>query len=317
MRLLAALLVALVTTLSAADPAPMIMLKLDDLGRWSKDPKATAPAKWQRVVDFVVAEGVKANFGLFAESLEGDCPVYAQWITERAASGSFEFWHHGYYNRFPADPKVEKQGEYINRSAEEQAATLRRSIDLVKAKTGLTIRAFGPHGTAIDDATYAALAGIPEIQVVWFYGPHKGVATTTVLIERRAELEKPIFMPNPDNLKQGWEKPRLPGDPGPSGFVGRSGLRQFPGGGSLPEGTGMPLRHRVGVPGDPAREVAVSRLPHLPPRRPASPAIPAGPAAPAPPGTPPASPRTAATALRATGSTPSATPTARCPGRPG
>jgi hypothetical protein len=206
MHLCIALLLVLATALSAAESAPLIMLKLDDLGRWSKDPTATAPAKWQRVVDFVMAEGVKANFGLFAESLEGDCPVYAQWIKDRAASGSFEFWHHGYYNKFPADPQVAKQGEYINRSAEEQAATLRRSIDLVQEKTGLTIHAFGPHGTAIDDATYAALATIPEIQVVWFYGPRKGVATSTVLIERRAELEKPIFKPNPDNLKQNWEK---------------------------------------------------------------------------------------------------------------
>lgn len=204
-RIIMALLAC--TVLAAADPAPMVMLKLDDLSRWSKDPQATAPAKWQRVVDFVVAEGVKANFGLFAESLEGDCPVYAQWIKDRAASGSFEFWHHGYYNRFPADPAVAKQNEYQNRSAEEQAKTLRAAIDLVKEKTGLTMRAFGPHGTALDGTTtYAALASVPEIQVVWFYGPAKGVSTQTVLVERRAELEKPIFKPNPDNLKQGWDK---------------------------------------------------------------------------------------------------------------
>lgn len=204
LRIAALLLACLAAT--AAD-APLIMLKLDDLGRWSKDPQASAPAKWQRVVDFVVAEGVKANFGLFAESLEGDCPVYAQWIKDRAASGSFEFWHHGYYNRFPADPAVAKQSEYQNRSAADQAASMRKAIDLVKEKTGLTMRAFGPHGTPLDGtATYEALAGIPELQVVWFYGPAKGVTTDKVVIERRAELEKPIFKPNPDNLKQGWDK---------------------------------------------------------------------------------------------------------------
>jgi peptidoglycan/xylan/chitin deacetylase (PgdA/CDA1 family) len=209
---LAALLLLLVAAaVPAADPAPaasapLIMLKLDDLHRWSKDPQATAPAKWQRVVDFVVAEGAKANLGLFAESLEGDCPAWSQWIRDRAASGSFEFWHHGWYNRFPADPKVEKQGEYLNRSAEEQAAILRKSLALVQERTGLVLHAFGPHGTAIDDATYAALAGIPEIRAVWFYGPRKGVDSTTVLIERRAELEKPLFKPNPGNLKQNWDK---------------------------------------------------------------------------------------------------------------
>jgi len=212
LRFATALLVLLCAAAVAADAppaaakAPLVMLKLDDLARWSKDPKAGAPAKWQRVADFVVAEGVKANFGLFAESLEGDCPVYVQWIKDRAASGSFEFWHHGYYNRFPADPAVAKQGEYVNRSAADQAAIFRKSIDLVKEKTGLTVAAFGPHGTALDGATYEALAGIPEIKAVWFYGPPKGTKASTVLIERRAELEKPIFKPNPDNLKQGWDK---------------------------------------------------------------------------------------------------------------
>lgn len=202
------LLASCIATLAAAEgtAAPLIMLKLDDLSRWSKNPQASAPASWQRVVDVVTAEGVKANFGLFAESLEGECPVYATWIKDRAASGSFEFWHHGYYNRFPADPTVAKQGEYVNRSAADQAATLRKAIDLVREKTGLTMHAFGPHGTHLDDATYAALADIPEIQAVWFYGPGKGVTSSTVLIERRAELEKPIFKPNSDNLKQIWDK---------------------------------------------------------------------------------------------------------------
>lgn len=211
-----------ISVLGAADAsAPMVMLKLDDLHRWSKDPQAPAPEKWRRMAAIVEAEGAKANLGIFAESLEGDCPVYVRWIQERVASGRFEIWHHGYYNRFPADPQVAKQSEYQQRPAADQADSMRKAVDLVRAKTGLVMRAFGPHGTPLDGVeTYAALAGIPEIEVVWFYGPAKGVVTDKVVIERRAELEKPIFKPNAGNLKQSWEKLRtrdylaLQGHPG-------------------------------------------------------------------------------------------------------
>jgi peptidoglycan/xylan/chitin deacetylase (PgdA/CDA1 family) len=189
-----------------AGGVPIIMLKLDDLVHHTKDPKVAVSPKWQRTADFLAAEGVKANFGIITETLEGDCPAYVEWLKERHASGMLEFWNHGYYGRFPAKDPAAKQGEYLNRTVEEQAASLKKSQDLVKEKTGIVLRAFGPHAMPPDDNLHPALATVPEIVAVWFYGPAKGAKTEKVVIQRRAELEKPIFRPNFANLHDNWEK---------------------------------------------------------------------------------------------------------------
>ena len=197
-----------VRTLSAEDKpsVPLITLKLDDLGHHSKDPQVAVPPHWQRVTDFLNEEKIKANYGIISETLNDDCPAYIAWLKERAASGMIEFWNHGYYNRFPSENPSAKIGEYLNRPVEQQAESLKKSQELVKEKTGIEMKAFGPHAIQPDANFYPALATRPEIQVVFFYGPPKDVKTGKILIERRAELESPIFKPNPAQLKEKWEK---------------------------------------------------------------------------------------------------------------
>ncbi len=193
----------------AADNAPVVLLKLDDLVHHTTNPKAAVSPRWQRVADFLAAENLKANFGIISESLEGDCPAYVKWIQERHASGLIEFWHHGFYNRFPDALKVDgRQAEYIGGTAADQAAMFNKSLALVKEKTGVEMVAFGPHSTAVDAATYEALEGISQIRLVWFYGPPKGVRTSKVVIQRLLELERPLFVPNPEQLKENFEKKR-------------------------------------------------------------------------------------------------------------
>jgi hypothetical protein len=211
-----AVLLALSQFLSAAEPAPVsttpeapgpeVLLKLDDLIRSSPDPKAGPGARWQRVTDFLTAEGVKANYGILAWSLEGDCPTYVAWLQNLHNSGMIEIWDHGYGKFDPPANPGEKRGEFLNRSLEEQTASARTSFDLVKEKTGIVMRAFGPHGTPPDANMHRALATIPEIKLVFFYGPTKGVACDKIVLERRAELEKPIFKPNPNNLRDHWDQ---------------------------------------------------------------------------------------------------------------
>jgi peptidoglycan/xylan/chitin deacetylase (PgdA/CDA1 family) len=78
----------------------------------------------------------------------------------------------------------------------------------VKEKVGIDMIAFGPHTTALDAATYEALEGIPEIRLVWFYGPPKGARTSKLVIQRLMELERPLFVPNPEQLRENFEKKR-------------------------------------------------------------------------------------------------------------
>jgi hypothetical protein len=193
----------------AAAPAPVVMLKLDDLVRQGKQPTSTVSQRWQRTTDFLEGEKIKASYGLLVDSLEGDCPAYIGWLKQRVAAGWIEIWDHGYYAGFPAELKVNgRTGENVGAPAAEQAALFKKSLALTKEKTGIDMIAFGPHTTAVDGATYEALEGIPEIRMVWFYGPPKGMKTSKLVIQRLMELEKPLFVPNPDQLKENFEKKR-------------------------------------------------------------------------------------------------------------
>jgi hypothetical protein len=185
------------------------MLKLDDLVRQGKQPAATVSPRWQRTTDFLEGEKIKASYGLLVDSLEGECPAYIAWLKQRVAAGWIEIWDHGYYGGFPAELKVNgRTGENVGAPAAEQAALFKKSLALTKEKTGINMIAFGPHTTAVDGATYEALEGIPEIRMVWFYGPPKGARTSKVVIQRLMELEKPLFVPNPEQLRENFEKKR-------------------------------------------------------------------------------------------------------------
>lgn len=192
---------------SAAGRPLAVVLKLDDLVRGGAAPTATVSPRWQRTTDFLEGENIKASYGLLCNSLEGDCPAYVEWIKQRASRGLIEIWHHGYYARLlPQSMKVNgRTAEYMGGSVEDQAEMFRKSLKLVKEKTGIEMMAFGPHSTAIDGTTYRALATIPEIKMVFYYGPPKDVPTDKFVVQRLMELEKPLFVPNPDAVRQAFE----------------------------------------------------------------------------------------------------------------
>lgn len=190
-----------------AKPGPIVMLKFDDLVRHGKGPEATVSPRWQRTTDFLEAEKIKASYGILCDSLEGDCPGYVKWLKDLVARGTIELWDHGYYSRFPEELKVNgRTGENVGAPADVQAALFKKSLDLVKQKLDLDLIAFGPHSTHTDAATYEALETIPQIKIVWFYGPTKGAKSGKLIIQRVANLEVPLFVPNPEAVKTSYEK---------------------------------------------------------------------------------------------------------------
>lgn len=189
--------------------APVVMLKLDDLAR-HKGAHATVSPRWQKLVDFLEAEKIKASLGILTDSLEGDCPEYCDWIKKQVAGGLIEIWDHGHYSRgIPESMKVgTRKAENEGGTVEEQAAMFRKSLSLVQEKLGLEMHAFGPHSTHLDGTTYEALKQFPQIKAVWFYGPPKGTQTDKVVIQRLMNLEVPLFVPNPAKVKEDFEKKR-------------------------------------------------------------------------------------------------------------
>lgn len=187
------LLLALVLSLGAGEGIA-VLLKLDDL-------TGTHP-RFQKVDDFLAAEGMKVNYGIIGEALEKPDPALDAWVKERHASGRVQFWNHGYATRFAKD--ATKKGEFQGSGLEAQSKAIMRTQELAKTRFGFDLAAWGPHDSKTDDDTWAALAKVPEITAVWFYRPYGGKTFAGTLIARRMELEKPLGNPEPKQLAEAY-----------------------------------------------------------------------------------------------------------------
>jgi peptidoglycan/xylan/chitin deacetylase (PgdA/CDA1 family) len=180
---------------SPSAQAPLVMLKLDDVTR--------VTPRWKKAAEFIAAEGLKANFGIINSPLETEDPVLTAWVKELTAAGTIEFWCHGYDAKFVHDK--DHKGEFEGSGYDFQLHSLQRSQELAKQRFGFEYTAFGPHWSGTDTDTDKALEQVPGIKAVFFYGPKKGSTSTKILIERRMELEKPIFHPNPAEVQARFE----------------------------------------------------------------------------------------------------------------
>lgn len=204
------LLAMLVPLVAGEATGPLVMLKLDDLVRHGKKPESTVSPRWQKCADFLRAEGVKANFGIICETLDGDCPGYVAWLKELVKDQRIELWNHGWYGSYPKDQATATRlGEFLGANADEQQVLLERSLKLVQDKVGVAMVAYGPHASPLVGAdaaaAYAALAKIPQYKLVFYYAPPAGTTTDKVVVPRLMELEKPLFVPNADNVRTSFE----------------------------------------------------------------------------------------------------------------
>ncbi|OGV58643.1 MAG: hypothetical protein A2X45_22630 [Lentisphaerae bacterium GWF2_50_93] len=182
--------------------AQVIILKLDDMctnGAPSNGSKAVSP-RWQKVIDFVQAKKIKATIGVMGNSLEADNQKYFDYLKDLDKKG-FELWNHGYMNRKATDPK----GEFEVDSVEDQKTSLEKTQKLMKDKTGIELKAFGPHWSATNEATFQALEQIPEIKMVFFYAP-PSKKTSKFIFERSVNLEVAVGNPDFDKFKEAYEK---------------------------------------------------------------------------------------------------------------
>ncbi|MBN8527122.1 MAG: hypothetical protein J0M02_17440 [Planctomycetes bacterium] len=181
---------------AGAAPAPIVMLKLDDVTRVTE--------RWKKAADFIASEGLKANFGVINSALEKPDPVLDAWVKDMTEKGVIEFWHHGYDEKYPHDK--DHKGEFEGSGYDLQLKALQRGQELAKQRFGFEYVAFGPHWSGTDTDTDKALEAVASIQVVWFYGPKKGSTSSKILIERRMELEVPLFKPNPEAVQKRYEE---------------------------------------------------------------------------------------------------------------
>lgn len=193
------ILAAFLLAVTAAHAQQIILLKLDDVIARRVGTKPVSD-RWQKVHDYLIAQGIKGSFGVITESLEKDNPMYFQWLKDVQAAGRIELWMHGYKMRGANDT-----GEFENGTAAEQRAILAKGERLAKEKLGFDLPAFGPHWSGTTDATDEAMEGVPEVKI-WLYGPAKPKFFTRLSIPRVMALENPTFVPDADKFIAFYEK---------------------------------------------------------------------------------------------------------------
>lgn len=182
------------------DPLPAIVLKLDDLMTRTD----SIPPAWKRVTDFARERNIKLSIGIIANSLEGDKPVYFEYIKELRRSGVAEFWFHGYDHRQWKEGEVLMQ-EFKGTSYEHQKEHFVKSQRLAQEKLGFTFSIFGAPFNGFDENTSRVLQEDSDIKI-FLYGKPGDKSSGKIILDRvfGVNIEDPTFIPNVDKFIAGY-----------------------------------------------------------------------------------------------------------------
>lgn len=156
--------------------APQIIIKADDL--------RNVRPEWQRFVDYIEENEMKATIGIITNALETVTVEDVLWIRALHDAGTIEFWHHGYgHIRDSGTPTA--WWEYRNRSYELQKQDFDRGMVLGREKLGITFRTFGAPYNQTDAVTTQVLEEEPDMRIWMFPSAASLTPENTKLILRR------------------------------------------------------------------------------------------------------------------------------------
>ena len=181
---------------------PLIVLKLDDF----KLSHGKVRRVWRELAELFRQKGVKAGYGVLAETLPEATPETVAWMKEQHDSGLIEFWFHGWDH---ASHRVDGKlcSEFYGRSYEAQKQRFVDSEQLCQAQFGFSFATFGPPGgptISWTDETYRVMADVPEMKV-WLYaqpiddaGRALAAAGKVTILDRvwGANLESAVGVPD-------------------------------------------------------------------------------------------------------------------------
>jgi len=147
--------------------APQIIIKADDVG--TRGP--IIQPSWQRFVDYIEANDMKASIGIVTDSLQNGHEAYYQWIRDLHDSGRIEFWHHGYDHSHERGVGKPTWWEFKNTDYAAQKHHFERGMELAEEKLGITFRTFGSPYNASDATTVKVLEENPNMRI-WLYPPN-------------------------------------------------------------------------------------------------------------------------------------------------
>lgn len=140
--------------------APTVILKLDDM-HYGEGTDSVSP-RWNRVLDYLHRNSIKANIGIIGYSLTSERPDYIEWLRRRGNEKGIEFWNHGYNNRTNPEGKGEFEQDY-----ESQCRALHLTDSLARSLAGIELRAWGRHWTECNEHTDKALSMTDGIDMIF------------------------------------------------------------------------------------------------------------------------------------------------------
>ena len=181
---------------------PKIVIKLDDL-------KPTKNGKvhphWLRVAEYAKAKNIKVSFGIITSGMATpDAAEFFQWVKDRNAEGSFEFWNHGWDHGDRVDAATGKKiQEFCGETYEYQKKHMTDSNLLAREKLGFPFVSFGAPFNAVDANTVKVLEEEPDIKV-WMYGDAKNPAGKVILARDLIGIEYPTLLPSYSNFLENY-----------------------------------------------------------------------------------------------------------------
>ena len=191
----------------AAEKAPTVILKLDDL--WGQPGKKFIRPRWARIANFLAERKIKSSIGIVGNALEGDKPEFYKWCKENHESGLIEFWNHGYTHG-----KVEHNGKKVGvfaASHKIQLEYFEKTQKLAKEKLGFAFNTFGSPFNSLNQDTAKVLATDPDMKV-WLYGRDSYAKKANFkgsVLGRKINLENPVHNPNYEKFVARYEKGNL------------------------------------------------------------------------------------------------------------
>jgi hypothetical protein len=198
----------------ARDKPPVIIIKADDL----RPIDGKLNGLWLKFASFIESRNLKAGIGVNTSKLSEASPEFVQWVKDKQASGTFEFWFHG-WDHGTHEVEGKPFCEFSNRTYEEQKKRFDDSQALALVKFGFPFVTFGPPGGAstggsFDANTIRVMQEDPHMKV-WLYpqpldepGSKLEAAGKVKILDRvwAVNIESKVGQPDFQKFAEGYAK---------------------------------------------------------------------------------------------------------------
>ena len=156
-----AVLATSLPVLAKDNPERIVIIKADDV-------RGITP-KWDRFFTLSEKKGVKVSAGIICNSLRGNNKDYFDWLNKLNASGSVEFWNHGWDHKcwMTGNKKI---SEFGGSGYKHQKKHFDDSQKIMKKVFGSEPVAFGTPYNAVDAETVKVMNEDADMRMFFCYG---------------------------------------------------------------------------------------------------------------------------------------------------